>query len=102
MLERGLTEGRTDLTLKGGTMDEYVSLLSGDHRTSGTREDEKERVNVSVAHSSNSLHVETHIQLTFEHSQTIQTRALLVILSHLYSWETSGGQTKGREVMGRD
>ena len=44
MLERGLTEGRTDLTVKGGTMNEYVSsLLGGDHRTSGTREDEKER-----------------------------------------------------------
>ena len=54
-------------------MDEYVSsLLSGDHRISGTREDEKGRVNISVAHSSNHLHVETHIQLPFEHLVTIQ------------------------------
>ena len=76
VLERNWREGRMDSTLKGGTMKEYVSsLLSCSHRVrgiSGTREDEKGRVNISVAHSSNHLHVETHIQLPFEHLVTIQ------------------------------
>ena len=85
-----------DSTLKGGNMNEYVSsLLSCRHRVRGisaTREDEKGRVNVSVAHSSNSPHVETHIQLPFEHLVTIQNWALLMMLSHLFSCKTYVGK----------
>ena len=107
VLERNWREGRMDSTLKGGTMKEYVSsLLSCGHRVRGisaTREDEKRRVNVSVAHSSNPLYIKTELPSSAIGTLVDHTKS--GSLDYIEPFVLMGdlcGQMEGWEVMGRD
>ena len=67
----------------------------------GIGEDERGRVDVCVAHSSSCLYIKTRIELPSEHLSTIQNQVLLIMLSHLYSWESYVSKRKnGRSWAG--
>ena len=98
-----------DSTLKGGTMKEYVSsLLSCSHRVRGisaTREYEKGRVNVSVAHSSNPLYIKTQIELPSSAIRTLVDHTKSGSLDYIEPFVLMRdlcGKMEGWEVMGRD
>ena len=98
-----------DSTLKGGTMKEYVSsLLSCSHRVRGisaTREYEKGRVNVSVAHSSNPLYIKTQIELPSSAIRTLVDHTKSGSLDYIEPFVLMGdlcGQMEEWEIMGRE